>query len=168
MRKIEKDFYQIPKNLKDCAKNNESHLLESKEVNADCYKKAKDDLEKLYHKKCAYCESKYQTTSSTWIEHYRPKKARENKEKPEYNHSGYHWLAYEWSNLLPTCENCNRPKSNKFPLLDESQRVKEPTLLSDGKMDKSKNLLNETPLKNELAMIINPEIDEPIDFFFLK
>ncbi|HWM54002.1 MAG TPA: hypothetical protein VNO20_01240 [Solirubrobacterales bacterium] len=95
-------------------------------------------LEAMFGRKCAYCESDYGPVAPTDIEHYRPKgeivcsdgKAR----KP-----GYYWLAAEWSNLLPSCIDCNRGrrheyedgrrpsgKGNLFPLADESKRATAP------------------------------------------
>jgi uncharacterized protein (TIGR02646 family) len=91
-------------------------------------------LEKLFHYKCAYCESEL---GETWdVEHFRPSGAI--AENP--NHPGYYWLAYEWTNLYPSCEPCNRVfidkplwddptagdiggKLTQFPLADESGRA---------------------------------------------
>ena len=61
-------------------------------------------LERLFHGKCAYCESRYDITGPVDIEHYRPKKGVEG----EPDHPGYWWLAGEWENLLPSCLDCNR------------------------------------------------------------
>ncbi len=73
MRKINKDFNNAPLALISCAEQNEEKLLNTKKINTTCYKKSKIELENQFHKKCAYCETKYLTTSDTWIEHYRPK-----------------------------------------------------------------------------------------------
>ncbi len=92
-------------------------------------------LEKLFHFKCAYCESVLEETD--WdVEHFRPKgRVRENRD-----HSGYYWLAYEWSNLYASCKPCNQRRKDKptyddpaegaaqgkhdqFPLSDESTRA---------------------------------------------
>jgi len=101
-----------------------------------------EELEIIYHKKCAYCESKPSVTSPLEIEHYRPKNRIEKT-----SHRGYYWLAYEWSNLLLACRKCNQHKSNKFPLVDENMRC------TDDKINiaDSKALLSEKPL------ILNPE-----------
>lgn len=61
-------------------------------------------LESLFHKKCAYCESRYAAVSKMDVEHYRPKGGV--NECP--SHIGYWWLALEWNNLLPSCIDCNR------------------------------------------------------------
>jgi hypothetical protein len=57
-------------------------------------------LEKLFHGKCAYCESHYSATQPIDVEHYRPKNAA----------TGYFWLAAVWENLLPSCIDCNRER----------------------------------------------------------
>jgi uncharacterized protein (TIGR02646 family) len=100
-----------------------------------------DALNRLFHEKCAYCESRYRATAPADIEHFRPKGAiviDGKKAKP-----GYYWLASTWDNLLPSCIDCNRArtqpfdeddeeirevsgKENKFPLIDETRRARQP------------------------------------------
>lgn len=66
----------------------------------------KDALERLFHGKCAYCESRYKPMSPMDVEHYRPKGGvivRGTLKKP-----GYWWLGADWDNLLPSCIDCNR------------------------------------------------------------
>lgn len=73
------------------------------------YKDAIPFLFKLTNGRCAYCESKLPTQPPD-LEHYRPKgRVREDKglEGAE-PHPGYWWLAYEWTNMLPSCIDCNR------------------------------------------------------------
>lgn len=106
-------------------------------------------LEELFHRKCAYCESRLGTVSPEEVEHYRPKGAVTERR----DHPGYKWLAYAWTNLYPACTYCNqrrrdRPtwhepetgpaagKSTSFPLEDESQRA----------MSSAANLSLERPL----------------------
>ena len=83
---------------------------------------------KPFHGKCVYCETPMNDIFPGDVEHYRPKGkvtdenydlvymqnddgsfvSDENGEnKP---HPGYFWLAYEWTNLMPSCTYCNRPK----------------------------------------------------------
>jgi uncharacterized protein (TIGR02646 family) len=61
-------------------------------------------LRALFHGKCAYCESRFEGTQPPDIEHYRPKGGVMEKAA----HPGYWWLAMAWSNLLPSCIDCNR------------------------------------------------------------
>ena len=93
-------------------------------------------------------------TSDTWVEHYRPK-------------SVYYWLAYEWSNLIPTCTKCNRKKRVQFPLIDVSKKVTDPPL-SRNKLDKNKCKANGIELLNETPYVIHPEIDNPHEFLDFK
>ncbi|MBO9563360.1 MAG: hypothetical protein J7621_11325 [Niastella sp.] len=73
--------------------------------------------------KCCFCESKIQHISPGDVEHFRPKSGWiQNDEK--LNKPGYYWLAYEWDNLLLSCQLCNqRHKKNFFPLLHGSPRA---------------------------------------------
>lgn len=109
-------------------------------------------LAEIFFNKCAYCESKEHKPE---VEHFRPK-GRVSGE----NHSGYFWLCYEWSNLLPACHFCNTEngKRDKFPI--QGIRVSAPRFL-DGKLDYSKMLANASPLIHEQPFLLNPEIDFP-------
>ncbi len=71
----------------------------------------KERLEALFHGKCAYCETVYASSAPVDIEHYRPKGAVEGDDK----HLGYWWLAMAWSNLLPSCIDCNRRRKQVLP-----------------------------------------------------
>jgi len=106
-----------------------------------------------FHGKCAYCETRIVSDQYGDIEHYRPKNqvTDENGDNIEVednngqtiSHPGYYWLAYDWKNLLLSCELCNRPnpgnksigKQNKFPLkgtfraVSPGEEVKEQPLL---------------------------------------
>lgn len=95
-------------------------------------------LEEAFGGKCAYCETYYAATQPVAIEHYRPKGAVtvDGKAVPP----GYYWLASEWTNLLPSCTDCNSPrgqdlpgdvtrtagKANAFPLASETGRATQP------------------------------------------
>ena len=54
-----------------------------------------DQLAVTYHHKCAYCER----IAKADIEHYRPK----GRVLEDDDHSGYYWLCYEWTKLIPSC-----------------------------------------------------------------
>ncbi|QXG32818.1 retron system putative HNH endonuclease [Pseudomonas viridiflava] len=114
-------------------------------------------LREMFNKKCAYCEFNYAAGSSEDIEHFRPKGAvviNGQLTKP-----GYYWLAAEWSNLLPSCIDCNRKrakefagpnqtssgKANLFPIVDETHRWRSHTVIN----------VNEQPL------LLNPCDDYP-------
>ncbi|TRY17066.1 hypothetical protein FOJ82_14560 [Tessaracoccus rhinocerotis] len=107
----------------------------------DAYKAAdvRPALEVAFGGKCAYCETYYGATQPVAIEHYRPKGAVvvEGSTKPKP--PGYYWLASDWTNLLPSCTDCNSPrgqdlpgehrtagKANAFPLASEDTRAHAP------------------------------------------
>lgn len=104
----------------------------------------KQALAQLFGRKCAYCESVYANTSPMDVEHWRPKGgviAADGRKLPR----GYYWLASEWSNLLPSCVDCNRErnqitsptgekrkagKAEHFPLKDENRRATAPDMVA--------------------------------------
>lgn len=116
----------------------------------------KNALEMLFHRKCAYCESRYVVNHPVDIEHYRPKAAVKITKKQTLR--GYYWLAADWDNLLPSCIDCNRArmhdhfeelartsgKANAFPLARESKRARQPGEES-----------------NEEPLLLNPCVDDP-------
>lgn len=132
----------------------------NRQVNEAFYKEdtVKLALSALFHHKCAYCECRIGVAGSWDVEHYRPKGRVD--EAP--SHPGYYWLAYEWTNFLPSCDRCNRRltdpgtwdepqggpaagKHDQFPLIDEQQRCHTPA----------------DPLAREQPLLLNPALDEP-------
>lgn len=109
--------------------------------NAYKSEKIKIELKKTHHNKCCYCEKKILDNKyATDVEHFRPK-------------SQYPWLAYEWSNLLLSCADCNRGKKiAMFPLKNETKKAKSPNC----------------DLKNEEPIIIHPVFENPEDFIFFR
>jgi hypothetical protein len=137
--------------VKDCeaATNELKKAYENKksiEV-TDLYKRKKIKTEVYFAKegpfrgRCAYCESYIADFQHGDIEHFRPKKAVTDEhdapvllrtaEGEEMEHPGYYWLAYKWSNLLPSCITCNQPggegvgKRNRFPVEGGKYAIKE-------------------------------------------
>ncbi len=84
------------------------------EFKSSIWSELKLHLFEIFDGKCAYCESKVLHVASGDVEHYRPKK----KVTKVPLHQGYYWMAYNTSNLLPSCEKCNRArgKKNHFPV----------------------------------------------------
>lgn len=82
-------------------------------------------IARVFHGKCAYCESPVELTGFGDAEHFRPK-ARvtilvngkvQTVQIDGRDHPGYYWLAYEWRNLFPACSQCNTAgKMNHFPV----------------------------------------------------
>jgi hypothetical protein len=85
-------------------------------IDDEFYQKAKPFLLKLFNGKCAYCETVISSNQPGDVEHYRPKGRIRTKDgvvkvkigDKEMEHPGYWWLAYHWTNLLPSCIDCNR------------------------------------------------------------
>ncbi len=119
--------------------------------------KVADELAKYYYSKCAYCEQFCKPD----IEHYRPK----GKVREDSLHSGYYWLCYEWSNLLPSCVKCNRDggKHSAFPLISNNRVSGHP--LSGAALDFTQFKANSISLLAEKPFLLHPEIDNPEIFF---
>jgi uncharacterized protein (TIGR02646 family) len=85
------------------------------------YPEVKQALERLFHDKCAYCESPLNGRGI--IAHFRPKAGAlglDGSLDPDH----YWWLAYRWENLYLSCEKCNFNKGNKFPVKGRRARLK--------------------------------------------
>ena len=109
--------------------------------------------------KCAYCETPIEDIFPGDVEHYRPKaKVTDEKGNVIFKqkndgtfildddgnkilHPGYYWLAYEWTNLIPSCTYCNRlkkdfGKGSAFPVKDFNvfkvgdEKLEEPLLIN--------------------------------------
>lgn len=141
-------FFKVKKN-----KNGKFTFIHYKEIDV------KELLEKIFNKKCAYCESIYGAVSIFDVEHYRPKAEIEEYMTKTKFKPGYYWLAWDWFNLFPSCENCNRRinrkiwnepnsrlsgKGNLFPIENEKNRAKKPGEES-----------------NERPLLLNPCVDYP-------
>ncbi|SET08078.1 HNH endonuclease family protein [Hymenobacter actinosclerus] len=106
----------------------------------------KQQLRLDQHKKCCYCESIFTDTSYGDVEHFRPKAGYQQISKAPLQKPGYYWLAYDWTNLLFSCQLCNQEyKGNYFPLRDPTTRAQSHT----------DNLAREQPL------LLHPVLDNP-------
>jgi hypothetical protein len=102
-------------------------------------------LKVVFNHKCAYCESDMEGEQSGHAEHYRPKAGVNylklgaknrmtakvaDETGVEIKHPGYFWLAYDWKNLVPSCEKCNTSggKANQFPVAEEHVMLRKLTL----------------------------------------
>lgn len=93
------------------------------DFNGKLYSEMKALMKEKFHGKCAYCEAKVELDQHGDVEHFRPKAAVTDDDfKPimvqdaagnSFPHPGYFWLAYEYTNLLLSCELCNQPSSDK-------------------------------------------------------
>jgi uncharacterized protein (TIGR02646 family) len=75
--------------------------------------------------KCCYCETKYEDPRHLDIEHFRPKVGVRQSSSHPTEYPGYYWLAYDWDNLLLSCEACNSDhKRTFFPLANPRYRAR--------------------------------------------
>ena len=119
------------------------------------HKEVKNELERLFRGKCAYCETFYASAQS---------------------HPGYWWIAMAWDNLLPSCIDCNRKRYQITPRGDVSQvRLHENTLgfsrsstVGTGKKDSFplaaggvRATRADDPLSAEKPLLLNPCEEDP-------
>jgi uncharacterized protein (TIGR02646 family) len=109
----------------------------------------KNQLKTIYKCKCAFCETNTHVGAHKDVEHFRYKKH-------------YYWLGYEWTNLLLSCQICNRDSKGKlFPLENDADRINEHPLSITGEFDRTKcHILSET-LEAEKPLLLHPAIDNP-------
>jgi uncharacterized protein (TIGR02646 family) len=123
----------------------------------------KDALTGLFAGKCAYCETFYSASQPMDVEHWRPK-GEVHRDDGTKIKPGYYWLAATWDNLLPSCIDCNRArtqhdvvegrevrlgKANQFPLPQGTNHARAP----------------EDDIAAESALLVNPCVDDPERFF---
>lgn len=102
-----------------------------------------------FNRKCIFCETPLDINNML-IGHYRPIEGALNTHNGQFSYKHYNWLANEWSNILVLCPECNRSKSNRFPI--------------DG--DFCSVYSNSFELNQEKRLLINPTRDFPEKHFF--
>jgi uncharacterized protein (TIGR02646 family) len=81
----------------------------------ELWQKSADTLYRVFHGRCAYCETHFDRNAPLLVDHFRPLARAKNIDgKSSALH--YWWLAYEWSNLYPICAACQKAKGTKFPV----------------------------------------------------
>lgn len=148
-------FFTDPANF-----SNEEKLTDKKfgfEVYRD--RELVDALEKVFGKKCAYCEGNFAHVTPKDIEHFRPKS--EIGTDNGTLRPGYFWLACEWENLLVSCPDCNRSRNHDVPGQAEKVKLGKETQfpLSDEqfRLRKQGSLVNEEGVR----LLIDPCTDDP-------
>jgi len=133
-------------------------------------KDVKRRLEAIFHGKCAYCETFYGASSPMDVEHFRPKGGVAGEDHP-----GYWWLAASWSNLFPSCPDCNRRRDqhivemhNSLTQLQLQGRNRHLSHAPSGKHDSFpldqngvRALLESDDLSAELPLLLDPCTDKP-------
>lgn len=137
------------------------------------HQEVKQRLEEIFHGKCAYCETYFAASAPVDVEHFRPKGAvGEDKEHP-----GYWWLAMVWTNLLPSCIDCNRKRLQRSPapsssLIDLNQQASSSGFVAaaSGKKDSfplaegGVRLVDESiDYDSEKALLLDPTRDDPAE-----
>lgn len=171
MRKVVKDLNHIPSRLINpkamAALLEVIQTRDANKISGDIYKgiyksegksrsEVREFLNAYYFDKCAYCESH----NYPEIEHYRPK----GRVTEDTNHPGYYWLCYEWTNLIPSCHDCNavNGKLNQFPIL--GTRLMGPVFSANRNLDPLQQSAHTNLLIAERPYLIHPEIDEPANY----
>jgi uncharacterized protein (TIGR02646 family) len=148
-------FFTDPANFK-----NEEKLTDQK-FNFEVYRNPElvEALEKVFGKKCAYCEGNFAHVTPKDIEHFRPKSeiaTGVNTLRP-----GYFWLACEWENLLVSCPDCNRSRHHDVPGQDAKVKLGKETqfpLSDEGfRLRKQGSLVNEEGVR----LLLDPCTDDP-------
>ena len=171
-------FYGIPANQnKEFKKRKVRGSGYSKEsYSAYKGKDVRKELTRIFHGKCAYCETRFVAACPGDIEHFRPKGGYSldgDLIKP-----GYYWLAADWENLLLACPHCNQThtleifdgegwvekvvgKLNQFPLEDESKRLNN----GSGQKYFMEEYLDLYEEEEEVRLLLKPCTDNVEDYF---
>lgn len=134
-------------------------------------KPLKKALTVLFHGKCAYCESRYAGSQPMDVEHWRPK-GKVDASSGEY--PGYYWLAATWANLLPSCIDCNRSRTQYDSYLEKELNLgKETQFPVQGddylvKRDKPHTYDEKNNGGPEVPLLVNPCLDDPTLYFHYR
>lgn len=126
-------------------------LQERFEWNWALLREARPALDKLFHSKCAFCESLDSTDNPLDVGHFRPITEvvdSTGEGSAARSSTGYWWLAYEWENLYLICRACSDRSQVSFPI--------EGRLAAPGTLGAA--LLDEQPL------LLDPCADEPSEY----
>lgn len=129
-------------------------------INDNVYKKIKPALEEFNHNRCMYCQCDISAGASYDVEHYRPKNEYQN-DLQLGPHPGYYWLAYQWDNLLLSCQHCNRSNKNEDAELGIKRTGKWRQFPTKKEPITDENLITFEQLENEEPFLLHPYFDEP-------
>lgn len=140
MRYIDQEELELPDGWLERAAYAADQVAAGADPNdyAEIWRELKDKLAALFpEKKCWYCESPVDRADNA-VDHFRPKGRVSDAAIP---HGGYRWLAFAQRNFRYACTFCNSRrkdvpngtaggKADRFPLLDEANRLYAPGPLS--------------------------------------
>lgn len=123
------------------------HAVFQYESKIYAHSKIKRALLKCQNGKCAFCEANVYSIAFGDVEHFRPKGGfKQRSSDTSLVRPGYYWLAYEWDNLLFSCESCNRKnKGNLFPIRNCERRSRD----------------HSCDIRKEKPFLINPYRENP-------
>lgn len=134
---------------------------QSPKINGDLYKRMRQIVFAAFHGKCAYCEAKFVLDQTGEVEHFRPKgQVLDGDGKlvfvksgsTDVPHPGYYWLAYDWRNLLPSCNKCNNmTKTSQGTWIGKGARFPVKGAWASKPGDEA----------HEEPMLIHPVLDDP-------
>lgn len=84
----------------------------------------RQSLYETFQGKCAYCETLFDSLDHLRVHHHRPREGASTGLGKNSSADHYGWFAYEWDNLFATCGECDRAKSNFFPLYGPRAQVR--------------------------------------------
>jgi uncharacterized protein (TIGR02646 family) len=73
------------------------------------------ELDKVFHGRCAYCESTVKLDSYGAFDHFRPRFGARGL-RNEFSPNHYWRLSFDWRNMYLCCADCNKFKLNWFPV----------------------------------------------------
>lgn len=130
-----------------------------------------------FRAKCAYCECYLDDLQRGDVDHFRPKfevtdendnrvdltdrngnKIRDQAGQP-IPHPGYYWLAYEWTNLLPSCTFCNQPNSIMVEV--EGRVIERKTGKHSRFPVENQHATKPEEVISERPLLINPVVEDP-------
>ncbi|HMU46536.1 MAG TPA: hypothetical protein PKC72_09220 [Chitinophagaceae bacterium] len=140
----------------------DADLYKGKRVNPDgsISFTVRETLKTVYDNKCAYCEK---FAHAPKIDHHRPKGRVVGTNA---QNKGYYWLCYEWTNLLPSCTDCNTidKKGSKFPVRG-ARRAIHPTHGNPPVVNTAYFPYNSVYNTSEQPLLLHPEYCTPTNNF---
>src|ERR1700752_593660 len=115
------------------------------------HQEVRDALARMFHSKCAFCESNYGASQPLGVENFRPKNGAVGLDG-KLSRDHYWWLAYEWFNLYLACPECSKSKGSRFPVEGRRASIQAP----------------EAKVRKEKALLLDPCFNHPEDHLIFE